>query len=173
MSFSVIMDRLTERFSARCLWTVSLFVFVLCTTAMMLVNDVTCHFVLIAATGPLYACINALPIAVISEYHNDQSLYFGPNRNSSRAASAQSSESGANHVDVPEMTQPRGMGSDMAILDSAYFLSQVFITTSLGYLSHWTGSVYSYIIFANVTSLLSILTLKNVVFNASEMMMMV
>jgi len=162
MTFSLAMERLMRRFPSRILWTWSLYLFVSCSAAMLFTNSVPIHYFLIGLTGTFYACINALPIAVIGEYHQDQALYFGPNQNSSHMKSSHSVDG------ISEDEGKRGIGGDMALLDSAYFLSQVFITASLGYMSHWTGSVYSYIIFANISGILSILTLKHVVFNASE-----
>ena len=190
------MDRLLLRISPRGIWTCTLYLFVLATAVMMLTNNVTLHYLLIGATGTFYAVINALPIALINEYHEDQQLYFGPKRTSSNITcninnnnskninddesmltlSDISSDTPLRNRSVPEVSVPltpvvekRGIGTDMALLDSAYFLSQVFITSSLGYLSYWTESVYVYIIFANVSALLSILTLGGVVFNPSDM----
>ena len=208
MTFSLMMDRLLTRVSPRALWTSTLYLFVIATTAMMLTKNVALHYLLIGATGPFYAVINALPIALINEYHEDQELFYGANRKSSTTTSSNTSPlsnhnnnnnnlkvklsdgefpTSPNHhhhdrsaptssLEMPETAPPplpmtkRGIGADMALLDSAYFLSQVFITSSLGYLSYWTESVYVYIIFANVSALLSILTLGGVVFNAADMM---
>ena len=40
------------------------------------------------------------------------------------------------------------MGTDMASLDAAYFLSQVLLTAVMGYAVHLTGSVLTYVICA-------------------------
>ena len=171
--------------SPRTIWTSTLYLLVLATAAMMLTKNVALHYVLIGATGTCYAVINALPIALINEYHEDQDLFFGPsviasksatsrdnvnNNNSAKPSDLSTFEELASPHESPRRAEKRGIGADMALLDSAYFLSQVFITSSLGYLSFWTESVYVYIIFANVSALLSILSLGGVVFNAAEMM---
>jgi len=188
MTFSLLLDRLLSRISARAAWTSTLYIFILATAAMMLTKSVALHFLLIGVTGLLYAVINALPIALINEYHENQQVFFGLHTSGdggaeSSSSLSSSSSSSANHhhrsqrtlEEAPpppppsERAERRGIGTDMALLDSAYFLSQVFITSSLGYLSHWTDGVYVYIIFANVSALLSVLTLADVVFNPADL----
>merc|ERR1719334_932449 len=83
MTFSLMMDRLLTRVSPRAIWTSTLYLFVLATAAMMLTKNVALHYLLIGATGVFYAVINALPIALINEYHEDQDLFFGPKRTDS------------------------------------------------------------------------------------------
>lgn len=186
MTFSLLMDRLMSYLSPRTIWTSTLYLLVLATAAMMLTKNVALHYILIGATGTCYAVINALPIALINEYHEDQDLFFGPSAIPSASSSSMgNSNNNNNHtkpldlsafeeltpsIESPRRAEKRGIGADMALLDSAYFLSQVFITSSLGYLSFWTEGVYVYIIFANVSALLSILSLGGVVFNAGELM---
>ena len=178
MTFSLLLDRLLSRISARAAWTSTLYVFILATAAMMLTKSVALHFLLIGVTGLLYAVINALPIALINEYHENQEVFFGLKFGDGGAESSSSSSSSNHHRSQrtleeapppPPKAERRGIGTDMALLDSAYFLSQVFITSSLGYLSHWTDGVYVYIIFANVSALLSVLTLADVVFNPADL----
>merc|ERR1719193_744218 len=72
---------------------------------MMLTNNVTLHYLLIGATGTFYAVINALPIALINEYHEDQQLYFGPKRNFSSANSNNNNSNNNNNLDsVPQIS---------------------------------------------------------------------
>lgn len=42
----------------------------------------------------------------------------------------------------------RGMASDLATVDSAYFLSQVLLASGMGYLVYFTGTVLAYIVCA-------------------------
>jgi hypothetical protein len=40
----------------------------------------------------------------------------------------------------------RGIGADMGMLDTAYFLSQVVLSGIMGYIVHMTGTVLSYMV---------------------------
>lgn len=42
----------------------------------------------------------------------------------------------------------RGIGSDMATMDSAYFLSQVMLSAFMGYIVYYSGTVLVYLVCA-------------------------
>lgn len=64
----------------------------------------------------------------------------------------------------------RGIATDIATLDSAYFLSQVVLSCIMGYIVYMTGSVLSYMVTAGVMGILSIYFIQNVVTCEQEMM---
>jgi solute carrier family 45 protein 3 len=63
----------------------------------------------------------------------------------------------------------RGIATDIATLDSAYFLSQVVLSCIMGYIVYMTGSVLSYMVTAGVMGILSIYFIQNVVTCEQEM----
>ena len=68
------------------------------------------------------------------------------------------------------MTTPvRGMGSDLATLDSAYYLSQVILTAFMGYIVHWTGTVLSYVLVAAAMGALGCVFAARIVASKAQM----
>lgn len=57
----------------------------------------------------------------------------------------------------------RGIATDIATLDSAYFLSQVVLSCLMGYIVYMTGSVLSYMVTAGAMGVLSIYFIQNIV----------
>ena len=72
-------------------------------------------------------------------------------------------------VSVSGAVPARGIATDMATLDSAYFLSQVVLSCLMGYIVHMTGSVLSYMVTAGVMGVLSCYFIQNVICNKQEM----
>ncbi|KAG7477717.1 hypothetical protein MATL_G00072620 [Megalops atlanticus] len=64
---------------------------------------------------------------------------------------------------------PRGMCLDMAILDSAYLLSQVLPSLCMGFIVHLTGSVTAYMACASAFSLLAIYFSGRVIFDKGDL----
>ncbi|XP_062843005.1 solute carrier family 45 member 3 [Trichomycterus rosablanca] len=64
---------------------------------------------------------------------------------------------------------PRGMGLDLAILDSAYLLSQVVPSLFMGTIVQLFSSVTAYMVCASVLSLLAVYFSSRVVFNREDM----
>lgn len=57
----------------------------------------------------------------------------------------------------------RGIATDMAMLDSAYFLSQVVLSCIMGYIVYMTGSVLSYMATAGVMGIFSLYFIQNII----------
>jgi len=66
-------------------------------------------------------------------------------------------------------TPPRGIGSDLATLDSAYYLSQVVLTAFMGYIVHWTGTVLSYVLVSAAMGALACIFAGRVVASKPQM----
>ena len=66
-------------------------------------------------------------------------------------------------------TASRGIGTDMATLDSAYFLSQALLSACMGALVSLTGSVISYIVAAGFAGVIACVCLRRVVFTKQQM----
>ncbi|XP_013396039.1 solute carrier family 45 member 3 [Lingula anatina] len=94
-------------------------------------------------TGFAYATIHTIPYMLVSMYHQHKEIYFTDN--------------------------PRGIASDFAVLDSTYYLSQVLLSSFMGYIVEWTGSVYFYIWSALLFGLLACYTIPKIVSTKQEM----
>lgn len=68
------------------------------------------------------------------------------------------------------VTAPRGIATDMATLDSAYFLSQVVLSCIMGYIVYMTGSVLSYMVTAGVMGVLSLYFIQKIIANHQELL---
>jgi len=66
-------------------------------------------------------------------------------------------------------TPPRGMGSDLATLDSAYYLAQVILSAFMGYIVHWTGTVLSYILVSAAMGALACVCAARIVASKPQM----
>ena len=60
------------------------------------------------------------------------------------------------------------MGTDMASLDAAYFLSQVLLTAVMGYAVHLTGSVLTYVICAAAVGAVSCACILRIVVDKKD-----
>ena len=65
-------------------------------------------------------------------------------------------------------TPERGIGTDMGILDSAYFLSQVILTAIMGYIVHLTGTVLMYMVSAGAMGILACFFIKDIIVSKQD-----
>jgi len=98
-----------------------------------------------AASGLGYAVITTIPNALVTMYHEDPLLYFG-----SDAGKA-------------------GVGADIAILDSGYYLSQIGLSLVMGRLVEMTGLPHYYIIVACISGLCATIAANKVVFSKQDL----
>ena len=67
----------------------------------------------------------------------------------------------------------RGMGMDFATLDSAYYLSQVFLTAFMGHIVHLTGTVLSYVVVAGLVGAVACFFACRLVVSKSQMQLLI
>ena len=63
----------------------------------------------------------------------------------------------------------RGIGTDMATLDSAYFGSQVVLSALMGYVVHMTGTVLAYIVCAGSFGAVACASVTRIVYSRQNM----
>ena len=61
------------------------------------------------------------------------------------------------------------MGSDLATMDSAYYMSQVVLSAFMGYIVHWTGTVLSYVLVSAAMGALACICGSRLVASKSQM----
>jgi len=98
-----------------------------------------------AASGAGYAVITTIPNALVTKYHEDPVLYYG-------------TEAGK-----------AGVGEDIAILDSGYYLSQIWLSLVMGKIVEMTGLAHYYIIVACLSGLAATFMANRVVFSPSDL----
>jgi len=89
--------------------------------------------------------ITTIPNALVTMYHEDPLLYFGTDAGKA------------------------GVGADIAILDSGYYLSQIGLSLVMGRLVEMTGLPHYYIIVACISGLGATLAANKVVFSPQDL----
>lgn len=64
----------------------------------------------------------------------------------------------------PEGGEERGLGTDVAVLDTAYFLAQIILSVCMGPMVDLTGSALPYMVVAAFTSLIAVYCGTRIVF---------
>ena len=67
------------------------------------------------------------------------------------------------------LSNARGLGTDMATLDTAYFCSQVLLLTFMGYIVHITGTAAMYLVTSAVLSGISCYFIYTAVYTEADM----
>ena len=98
-----------------------------------------------AVSGAGYAVITTIPNALVTMYHEEPSLYYG-------------AEAGR-----------AGVGEDIAILDTGYYLSQIVLSLVMGRIVEVTGLAHYYIIVACVSGLAATIMANKVVFSTQDL----
>lgn len=101
--------------------------------------SLTCLNLAAAASGIGFAVITTVPNTIVTLYHEDPVLYYG-----TAAGKA-------------------GVGADIAILDSGYYLSQIWLSLVMGRLVEMTGLPHYYIIVSCVAGIAAVIFANKVV----------
>ncbi|KAL4224971.1 hypothetical protein ACF0H5_015667 [Mactra antiquata] len=143
--YALFIERLVSRYGCKLTYTFGMTSFIFAMFGMVLVKNVIFVNLMASMTGIAYATVTTIPYILVSKYHNEKEVYFADVNKSSGV--------------VPV----RGIATDMAMLDSAYFLSQVVLSCIMGYIVYMTGSVLSYMATAGVMGILSLFFIQNII----------
>lgn len=69
----------------------------------------------------------------------------------------------------PDGGEERGLGTDVAVLDTAYFLSQIILSVCMGPLVDLTGSALPYMVVAAFTGLIAVYCGTKIVFTDADL----
>ncbi|KAK3101626.1 hypothetical protein FSP39_004984 [Pinctada imbricata] len=144
--YAMFIERLVEKYGSKRTYLCGMIVFTISMLGMVMYRHVVFVSIMAALTGFAYATLTTIPFILITKYHSEKEVFFSDCSSSSKPVS-----------------QQRGMATDMATLDSAYFLSQVVLSALMGYVVHVTGTVLSYIVVAGVMGLLSCFFIRQIV----------
>ncbi len=101
-----------------------------------------------AFSGLGFAVATTIPCTLLTKYHEHPEVFFKDTR--------------------PEGSTPPGVGEDMAILDSTYYLSQIILSVFMGKLVEMTGLPHFYIAIAALCGFLSAILATQVAFTPLE-----
>ena len=107
-----------------------------------------------AFSGVGFAVATTIPCTLITKYHEQPEIFFRDTRTTVHAESTN--------------TAHNGVGGDMAVLDSTYYLSQIILSLFMGKLVEVTGLPHFYIAIASCCGFLSALLGSRVAFTASD-----
>ncbi|KAK0049309.1 solute carrier family 45 member 3 [Biomphalaria pfeifferi] len=148
--FSFFIERLTESYGYKTTFSLGMVSFVFSMMGMVLIRHIYFVNLMAAVTGFAYSTITTIPFMLVSKYHADKKIYF---------------------ADLPPALlcdTERGIGSDIAVLDWSYFLSQVIMTAAMGTIVHITGTIVSYMVTAGAMGILSIYYIGKIIENEQQ-----
>lgn len=146
--YAFIVERLVDRFGTRWTYFFGMFSFTIAMFCMVMWRNIYVVNTMAAFTGFAYATLTIIPFILVTTYHTDKETFF---------------------FDVSTTDQSRGVGGDMGMLDTAYFLSQVVLSGLMGYIVHMTGTVMSYMVTAGVMGILSCVFVQRIVSSKSDL----
>ncbi len=107
-----------------------------------------------AFSGLGFAVATTIPCTLITKYHDQPEVYF----KDTRGVDPETADD-ANAI---------GVGGDMAILDSTYYLSQIILSAFMGKIVEMTGLPHFYIGTASICGFLSAAFATRVTFSPSD-----
>ncbi|ESO02250.1 hypothetical protein HELRODRAFT_188635 [Helobdella robusta] len=148
--YSTFIDRIASNLNLQKTYLIGMASFTVSLFIMLFANDIWLANICATCTGFGYATLTTVPYLLLTAYHDNSDVYFCDTHNG---------------CIVPY----RGIGADLSILDSAYFLSQVMLTGFMGYIVQHCGSVLAYIVCSSFMGLLSLFCIFNIVYEPNQM----
>lgn len=103
-----------------------------------------------ALSGIGFAALTSTPNMLVTLYNSDRQLYMWDELS-------------------PDGGEERGLGTDVAVLDTAYFLSQIILSVCMGPLVDLTGSALPYMVVAAFTGLIAVYCGTKIVFTDADL----
>ncbi|XP_067935574.1 solute carrier family 45 member 3-like [Watersipora subatra] len=138
-------EKLQNIYGMKAIHFTSLLIFTFSIILILLTSNLVVMHTLSMATGIAFASMTTIPFSLVGMYHEDKEVFF------------------------PDSQSFRGLGMDMATLDTSYFCSQVLLLTFMGYIVHLTGSASMYLVTAAILSTISCYFIFTAVYNKSDM----
>ncbi|CAM4731564.1 hypothetical protein PO909_020194 [Leuciscus waleckii] len=190
--FSLAMERMVLCIGIRKLYLSSVVLLAVSTAIMTVSHNITLVTIMAAATGYTFCILQILPYTLICLYHSNAQVFFSNDRRIRSAEIQQKRSNGcpggasypipfqshiksSQSIDLsvtmdPHPAQPsafRGMGTDIALLDSAYLLSQVVPSLFMGSIVQ-LFSVTAYMACASLLSLVAVYFSSKIIFEKAD-----
>ena len=151
---SFVQDSMSNMVGLKATYIFGLFTFGLSMLFTVLFPSVVVLNICAAFSGVGFAVATTIPCTLITKYHEQPEIFFRDTRTTVHAESTN--------------TAHNGVGGDMAVLDSTYYLSQIILSLFMGKLVEVTGLPHFYIAIASCCGFLSALLGSRVAFTASD-----
>ncbi|KAG0727469.1 Solute carrier family 45 member 3 [Chionoecetes opilio] len=122
-----------------------LVIFTLTMAVTIVVPSVAFLNAVTALSGIGFAALTSTPNMLVTLYNSDRQLYMWDELS-------------------PDGGEERGLGTDVAVLDTAYFLSQIILSVCMGPLVDLTGSALPYMVVAALSGLVAVYYGARIVF---------
>ncbi|XP_071525491.1 solute carrier family 45 member 3-like [Panulirus ornatus] len=122
-----------------------LFIFTIAMAATIISPTITYLNVVTALSGIGFAALTSTPNMLVTLYNSDRHLYLWDDSNT-------------------HWGEEKGLSTDVAVLDTAYFLSQIVLSIFMGPIVDLTGSAVPYMVVATLTGIVSVYCGTRVVF---------
>ncbi|XP_055854051.1 proton-associated sugar transporter A-like [Episyrphus balteatus] len=119
--YSLIIEKLMDWFKPKCIYIFGLLLYAIGMFLLAFVPSKIGVLLLSITAGIFYATIYTIPFILVANYHASGCFEI------------------SNGKTVP-LKQPRGLGTDMAIVSSMLFIAQLSISLGLGSLVSWMGT---------------------------------
>ncbi|XP_037604364.1 solute carrier family 45 member 3 [Sebastes umbrosus] len=170
---SVLMDSWVALLGARVVYSSSAALLVFTTAFMSVSNSVVTVTVMAAVTGYTLSVLQIVPYTLLCLYHSDSQAFFTSSKPRHRQLSGNTGEPQvsvfAGGGTKGEAVSQRGICFDMAIVDSAYLLSQLVPAMCLGSIVQLANSSRAYMASACCFSLLALFCSTRVVYSHAEL----
>ncbi|CAH1786398.1 unnamed protein product [Owenia fusiformis] len=150
--FAAFIENLCKTFGIKATYFFGMLSFTLAMLGMLLADNPALVNIMASLTGFGFATLTTIPFILVTSYHEEKEFFYCD-------INFQYSTSENKH----------GFGADMAILDSAYFLSQVILSLFMGSIVSYTGTVLSYIIVAAIFGIISCICILNVITSKQQL----
>lgn len=150
-----LQDAVIRHFGMARAYFVGLLVFGLCMVAILASTSIAVISLCTAVAGLGFAAITTIPNTLVTTYHADKELYFFDCSPRERGAG----DGGGG--------EERGIGADIAVINSAYFLGQIIVSVVVGPLVDATRSVTVYMAVSAVCAFAACFFATHIVFTPS------
>ncbi|XP_021353079.1 solute carrier family 45 member 3-like isoform X2 [Mizuhopecten yessoensis] len=157
-SYAFFIEGLMKKYGTRQTYLCGMCVFSMSMLGMVIYKHIIFVNLMASMTGFAYATLTTIPFILVTKYHSNKEVYF-----------ADTVTPGPHGLPGGQGVATRGIATDMAVLDSSYFLSQVILSAIMGYIVHITGTVTSYILTAGAMGVISCFLVMQIVTSKQEM----
>ncbi|XP_033115668.1 solute carrier family 45 member 3-like [Anneissia japonica] len=145
MIFSAFLARLIQMYGTKAIYVFGMGVFTLATTTILFLDKIAVVVMLASLTGFGNAVVTTLPYTVLTMYHEQPEVFYPDMDNHSKLLNRK--------------------GTDIALLDGAYFLAEVVASFLFGVVVELTGTTTSYIACSAIFGVIGLFFVSKVKFS--------
>lgn len=146
-----IQQHIVRLLGHRAVFVGGLLVFAVTMTATIVSPTMPFLNIVTALSGIGFAALTSTPNMLVTFYNSDRQLYMWDTNN-------------------VENMEEKGLGTDVAVLDTAYFLAQIILSVFMGPLVDLTGSALPYMVVAALTGMVAVYCGTRVVFTDQQIL---